>query len=40
VMSGSGTCFYVHLSDAGSDAYGSGQECTGSAALSASGPSF
>ena len=40
VMSGSGTCFYVHLSDSGTDAYGSGQECTGSAALSASGPSF
>jgi hypothetical protein len=40
VMSGSGTCFYVHLSEAGSDAFGSGQECTGSAALAASGPSF
>jgi len=40
VMSGSGTCFYVHLSEGGVDAYGSGQECTGSAALSASGPSF
>jgi hypothetical protein len=40
VMSGSGTCFYVHLTEAGADAYGSGQECTGSAALSASGPSF
>jgi hypothetical protein len=40
VMSGSGTCFYVHLTEAGADAYGSGQQCTGSAALSASGPSF
>jgi hypothetical protein len=40
VMSGSGTCFYVHLSEAGADAYGSGQQCTGSAALSASDPSF
>jgi hypothetical protein len=40
VMSGSGTCFYVHLSDAGADAFGSGQQCTGSAALAASGPSF
>lgn len=40
VMSGSGACFYVHLSAAGADAFGSGQQCTGSAALAASGPSF
>jgi hypothetical protein len=40
VMSESGTCFYVHLSDVGVDAYGSGTRCTGTAALSATGTSF
>lgn len=39
VMSATGTCFYVHLSDVGVDAYGSGTQCTGSAALSATGTS-
>jgi len=40
VMSESGTCFYVHLSDVGVDAYGLGTRCTGTAALSATGTSF
>lgn len=40
VMSETGTCFYVHLSDVGVDTYGSGEQCTGSAALSATGTSF
>lgn len=40
VMSATGTCFYVHLSEVGVDAYGSGKQCTGSAALSATGTSF
>lgn len=40
VMSQTGTCFYVHLSGVGVDAYGSGKQCTGSAALSATGTSF
>jgi hypothetical protein len=40
VMSQTGTCFYVHLSDVNADAYGSGTQCTGSAALSAASPSF
>lgn len=39
VLSATGTCFYVHLRVSG-DAYGSGKQCTGSAALSATGSSF
>ena len=40
VMSQTGTCFYVHLDEVNADAYGSGKQCTGSAALSAASPSF
>lgn len=40
VMSESGTCFYMHLNDVNVDTYGSGQHCTGSAALSAYDPTF
>ena len=39
VLSKSGTCFYIHAS-VSADAFGSGSQCTGQAALSASGGTF
>jgi hypothetical protein len=35
VMSGSGTCYYIHLAKGDAVTFGTGSNCTGSAALSA-----
>ena len=40
VMSSSGTCFYLRLAAGDSVTYGTGLDCTGTAALAASGPSW
>lgn len=39
-LSPSGTCFWIRETVAGGTAYGSGDPCTGAAAMSATGPSF